>query len=94
MTDLEKYDAVNKSKSLKDLANVIRSFGVDGKIKGRTKTFDSEIMAHTCENYDLTDANHLTREFGIRQQAMMLLFYTNDLVLLFLNHEIIVAILF
>lgn len=75
MTELEKYKAVNKSSSLKDLADVIRSFAINGRIQGRTRTFDSEQMANRCENYDLVKHNNLTREFGIRQQAMMLLFY-------------------
>ena len=78
MTELEKYEKVNKSSSLKDLANVIRSFANDGIIQGRTRPFDSELMAKRCEEYDLVKHNNLTREFGIRQQAMMLLFYGND----------------
>ena len=78
MTELEKYEKVNKSSSLKELADVIRSFANDGIIQGRTRTFDSELMAKRCEEYDLAKHNNLTREFGIRQQAMMLLFYGND----------------
>jgi hypothetical protein len=78
MTELEKYEKVNKSDSLKDLANVIRSFANDGFIQGRTRTFNSELMAKRCEEYDLSKHNNLTREFGIRQQALMLLFYGSD----------------
>lgn len=78
MTELEKYEKVNKSSSLKELANVIRSFANEGTIQGRTRDFDSEQMASRCENYDLAKHNNLTREFGIRQQAMMLLFYESD----------------
>lgn len=75
MTDLQKYNAVNKSESLDDLANVIRSFAVNGLIQGRTRRFDAEQMAKACESYDRLKHNTLTREFGIRQQAMMLAFY-------------------
>jgi hypothetical protein len=75
MTDLEKYQVVNSTRTLKQLADVIRSFSVDGIIQGRERTFDSEKMATKCESYDLQIHNTLTREFGIRQQAMMLLFY-------------------
>ena len=75
MTELEKYEKVNKTSNLKDLANAIRSFAIEGKIQGRERTFDSEQMATRCENYGLARHNNLTREFGIRQQAMMLLFY-------------------
>jgi hypothetical protein len=75
MTDLEKYEAVNSSKTLNKLANVIRSFGVEGEIQGRERKFDCEKMADHCESYSLQGHNFLTREFGIRQQAMMLSFY-------------------
>lgn len=75
MTELEKYEAVNKSSTLKELADVLRSFAIDGMIQGRTRKFDAEKMAEHCESYHLAKHNVLTREFGIRQQAMMLLFY-------------------
>lgn len=75
MTDLEKYKAVNKSSTLKELADVLRSFAVDGMIQGRTRQFNAEKMAKHCESYHLAKHNVLTREFGIRQQAMMLFFY-------------------
>ncbi len=74
-TDLEKYEEVNKCTSLKELADVIRKFSPDGLITGRIRIFNSEKMAIACENYDLSIHNTLTREFGIRQQAMMILFY-------------------
>lgn len=38
MTELEKYEAVNKSSTLKELADVLRSFAIDGMIQGRTRT--------------------------------------------------------
>ena len=75
MTNLEKYEKVNKTSSLKELADVLRSFAVHGMIQGRTKEFNAEEMAKHCETYHLAKHNFLTREFGIRQQAMMLLFY-------------------
>jgi hypothetical protein len=76
MTDLEKYQAVNKCENLKELADVIRSFADDdGFIQGRTRKFSAEHMAKHCESYQWEKHNALTREFGIRQQAMMLLFY-------------------
>lgn len=75
MTELEKYELVNKTENLKELADVIRSFGVDGTIQGRTEEFNSERMAIHCENYTFVIHNALTRKYGIRQQAMMLFFY-------------------
>ena len=71
MTDLEKYEAVNKTNTLKELANVIRSFAVDGKIQGRSESFDAEQMAARCETIVFMPRN-LTRKYGIRQQALML----------------------
>jgi len=84
MTYLEKYSKVNNTESLKELAEVIREFGnepifgVEGFILGRTQVFNSENMAMHCETYSLVKHNVLTREFGIRQQAMMLLFYGDN----------------
>jgi hypothetical protein len=75
MTDLEKYKKVNSTESLKELAEVIRSFAVNGRIQGRKRTYNADSMAIGCEHYNLLNHNVLTREFGIRQQAMMLLFY-------------------
>ena len=76
MTSLEKYEKVNQAGDLKELANIIRSFAdEDGKVQGRSKRFDAEDMASTCETFTNQYHNVLTREFGIRQQAMMLYFY-------------------
>lgn len=79
MEKLEKYEKVNQCLTLKDLANVIRSFAdEEGMIQGRIRKFSAEEMAIDCENYSLTNHNSLTREYGIRQQAMMILFYNNN----------------
>ena len=76
MTDLEKYEAVNKCETLDELAECILSFADElGDIQGRTKKFSASRMSNACRQYDLTFHNALTREFGIRQQAMMILFY-------------------
>lgn len=75
-SDLKKYEAVNSCETLDELANAILSF-VDekGMIKGRTKSFNAESMAEACRNYSFAIHNTLTREFGIRQQALMILLY-------------------
>ena len=75
MTDLEKYEAVNKCKTLKELSQAILQVADDGRVKGRNKSFDSIKMANSCLNYTLENYNMLTREFGIRQQAIMILFH-------------------
>lgn len=72
------YDQVNKCESLSALANAIRSLAdKDGNIEGRTKTFSAERMAGFCEIYDdpSVPRNTLTREYGIRQQAMYIIYY-------------------
>lgn len=79
-TDLEKYEAVNKCESLKELADIIRNFGgPSGLIKGRTKIFDAERMARACEHFYNVPKNTLTRNWGIRQQAMMIEYYHKDI---------------
>lgn len=78
-TDLEKYNKVNACQTLEELAQVIESFAdVNGNIKGRERHFNAKQMAHCCRNYGLHIHNTLTREFGIRQQAMYILFYTEE----------------
>jgi len=75
-SELEKYESVNQTRSLKELANVIRSFADEnGNIQGVRRVFPAESMAINCEEYSLEKHNALTREYGIRQQAMLHLFY-------------------
>lgn len=80
MTEIEKYESVNKCKTLKELSKVILSFSDEnGLIKGRTRNFLASSMSDICERYSLAEHNMLTREYGIRQQAMMILFYEDKL---------------
>lgn len=79
MDKLEKYEAVNKCETLQELANVIESFAdLDGYIQGRQKRFSAKSMAFNCRNYNQYQPNVLTREFGIRQQALYILFYNGE----------------
>jgi len=74
--DFYKYDDVNKCETLEELAKVIESFADEnGDIQGRTKKFSAARMADFCRSYSLDIHNMLTREWGIRQQAMMIIFY-------------------
>jgi hypothetical protein len=76
MTNLKKYEKVNDCETLEQLADVIESFADDdGFIHGRTRYFSTKSMADICREYTLEKHNGLTREFGIRQQAMYILFY-------------------
>ena len=81
MTDLEKYELVNKCETRQALKDAIMAFAEeDGSIQGRTRNFNATQMA---ENVDrVVDKqlipNVLTREFGIRQQALYLCFYNAE----------------
>lgn len=76
MTELEKYEAVNKCESFEELAKVIESFADEnGEIQGRTRKFNAEKMSWFCRNFTMGQPELLTREFGIRQQAMYISYY-------------------
>ena len=74
-TDYERFKAVNKTRSLEELAQVIESFADnDGMIQGLTKEFDANNMANLCRSLNIhLSFNTLTRNWGIRQQALMLM---------------------
>lgn len=76
---LEAYERVNQCETFEELAGVIRSLAdEEGMIQGRTIKMDAERMARSCENFNSdTPPNVLTREFGIRQQAMYINYYSN-----------------
>lgn len=75
MTDLEKWQLVNQCENESQLADAITQFAdPEGMIQGRERKFDAAKMIIGL-NYFMTDempANVLTREFGIRQQAIYL----------------------
>lgn len=74
MDELEIYEKVNRCQTLFELANIIRGLSNgDGTIGGRTRHFNAEKMAEHCEKYSLSFKNSLTRNYGIRQQAMYIL---------------------
>ena len=76
MKDLEKYEAVNKCQTLNDLAQLILDFADENnEIQGKKRNFDAVKMAEFCLNFNWWDVNILTRNWGIRQQAMMIKFY-------------------
>jgi len=81
MSSQDAYEAVNSCETYEELAKVIRTVGVDGIIQGRIRPFNSEKMAVACEIFDtymrLGVPNVLTREFGIRQQAMYIYYSEN-----------------
>lgn len=77
MTREEIYDKVNRCETFDELADVILAISEDGRIQGRTRDFDALKMAKVCRNFkDYDFPNLLTREFGIRQQALYISYYT------------------
>ena len=76
MTDLEKFQLINACETAVELTHAVRRLAdpETGMIKGRVKEFDSQRMAGyvTFVVNEGAPANLLTREFGIRQQALYL----------------------
>ena len=75
MTELEKWQSVNLCETQLQLACAIKNFAdADGMIQGRDRKFEANKMIIGLK-YFFTDempANVLTREYGIRQQAIYL----------------------
>lgn len=75
MTQLQKWQAVNQCKTQLELGALILQFAdKSGKIQGRTRKFDAAEMSIGLAWFmeGKMYANVLTREFGIRQQAIYL----------------------
>jgi hypothetical protein len=75
MTELQKWEAVNQCKNAKQLADLILSFADSlGMILGRDSFHDATEMSNNVMvvmRDDYAD-RLLTREYGIRQQAIYL----------------------
>jgi len=75
MTELEKWQAVNQCETRLQLACVINNLeDSEGMIQGRERKFDAAKMIIGLNHFmaDEMPANVLTREYGIRQQAIYL----------------------
>ena len=75
MTELEKWQAVNQCETQVQLADLITQFSDEnGMIQGRERKFVASkmIIGLSRSMEDEMPANVLTREFGIRQQAIYL----------------------
>lgn len=77
MTELEKYELVNRCETVKELENAIIKLSHDNEISGREMSFDANVMAGYVESVVKQDnsPNLLTRKYGIRQQALYLRYY-------------------
>jgi hypothetical protein len=75
MTELETWQLVNQAETTQNLASVITKLtDPDGMIQGRSRKFSGSKMIFCLHIFmkDRAPANTLTREFGIRQQAIYL----------------------
>ena len=78
-SELIRFKKVNDCQTLEELAIIIENFADEnGYIQGRTKSFLAKNMAMICRRYSKFEHNLLTREYGIRQQALYILFYNNE----------------
>ena len=75
MTQLQKWQAVNQCETQAQLSDLIAKFSdKEGMIQGRERKFDASKMIIGLSYFmiDEMPANVLTREYGIRQQAIYL----------------------
>ena len=79
MTRLEKYEKINKCMTRQELIDAIQIIAEDndGLIHGRTRQFSAIVMALNAEAYFQGEMRMevMTREYGIRQQALMVEMY-------------------
>lgn len=73
-TRLQKFEIVNGCSTLKELANKIRLFSVDGFLVTDDNLFIAEELACECERYDAIAHDKLPEAYGIRQRAIYILF--------------------
>ena len=79
--ELYKYQLVNRCQTIEALENAIMAIGSEnsGMIRGRTRIFSAKIMSSYVRGvvFLALPANLLTRNYGIRQQALYLSFFYN-----------------
>lgn len=78
MDKLEIYEKVNACETGKQLSEVILEIAEEtGTIQGRIKKFDAIKMSIRIKDVieGIVKPNTLTREFGIRQQALYIKYY-------------------
>lgn len=77
MTDLERFQLINKCETSEKLSAAILVIAEDGIIKGRRSVFQAINLAAYVPGViaGTLPPNVLTREFGIRQQAFYIMYY-------------------
>jgi hypothetical protein len=78
---LNHYKLVSGCETLYELRDAILRIAEDnnGWINGKTKSFDAQTMANNCVNFLNEPLTSLTRNYGIRQQAIYILYYQEKL---------------
>lgn len=75
MTELEKYETINKTETVEELENAVDLVWPSDYIDGMTRKFDKEKMKGYIKGIvdsSIEQANVLTRKYGLRQQALYL----------------------
>lgn len=83
MTELEKWQLVNQCETPLELENTIAKFAdSEGMIQGRNRKFKAAKMIIGLQFFMDSEApaNVLTREYGIRQQAIYLKTFNISLI--------------
>ena len=77
MTELEKFQTINQCETEGKLSLAILKISEDGMIQGRKLLFEARKMSIRVAEViaGRMPVNVLTREFGIRQQAIYLMYY-------------------
>lgn len=78
MSELEKYELVNKCETIEELRYAILQLSNDNnQIEGRERFFNGERMSDNVLNVvnGYGSPNLLTRKYGIRQQALYIKYY-------------------
>lgn len=77
MTQLQKFEKINQCETVAELEEAIISISEDGVVHGRGKNLDAIKLAAKVNMVvkKQIPANVLTREYGIRQQALYLSHY-------------------
>lgn len=81
MTEIAKWRLINSCETVSDLEDAIIAIANPlGLIDGRARQFDAKYMASwvRCIVNDSCDPRYLTRNYGIRQQALYLKQYAKS----------------
>lgn len=78
---LNHYKLVNHCETLEELSDAIIEIAKDnnGWINGKQESYSAEKMAENCLNLSNNSFNLLTDNYGIRQQAIYILYCNGEL---------------